>query len=336
MDGAAQLAGAAPGDDAATSPDDVEEASFEEFSVVQVPLTVAAVAARLGVAASTLRTWDRRYGLGPSGRSAGSHRRYTADDVARLETMRRLTLAGAAPSDAARLAARNVPGGPGVNVLSTLPGLPPKVDGLTLAAAAIDGEEHRVRRLLAVAVRSWGIVGAWTEVVQAAFGFLDEREAGDRPGRDPEHILAGAVLATVRAASEGVAAARPQVVICADPALVIGRLGADVLASALAERGVAAVVVRGPADPDRIRRVLDGANGVLAVIGSSPAGEALARAVSEPGGLSVIGVGVEAPAVWLPGVQRVRTFAGAVHEIAGALEAQSRPDPSDRGPDGEP
>src|SRR5699024_777713 len=37
-----------------------------EFSVRSRPLTVAAVAARLGVAASTLRTWDRRYGLGPS------------------------------------------------------------------------------------------------------------------------------------------------------------------------------------------------------------------------------------------------------------------------------
>ena len=29
-------------------------------------LAVAAVARRLGVAPATLRTWDRRYGLGPS------------------------------------------------------------------------------------------------------------------------------------------------------------------------------------------------------------------------------------------------------------------------------
>ena len=38
-------------------------------------LTVAAVARRLGVAPATLRTWDRRYGLGPSEHSAGSQRR---------------------------------------------------------------------------------------------------------------------------------------------------------------------------------------------------------------------------------------------------------------------
>ena len=37
-------------------------------------LTVAAVARRVGVAPSTLRTWDRRYGLGPSEHVAGNHR----------------------------------------------------------------------------------------------------------------------------------------------------------------------------------------------------------------------------------------------------------------------
>ncbi|ACZ29725.1 transcriptional regulator, MerR family [Xylanimonas cellulosilytica DSM 15894] len=67
-------------------------------------LAVAAVARRLGVAPATLRTWDRRYGLGPSGRTAGSHRRYTPDDVARLMVMRRLTVEGVAPVDAARVA----------------------------------------------------------------------------------------------------------------------------------------------------------------------------------------------------------------------------------------
>ena len=56
----------------------------------QVPaLTVAAVARRLGVAPATLRTWDRRYGLGPSAHAAGSHRRYTADDVDRDQALPR-------------------------------------------------------------------------------------------------------------------------------------------------------------------------------------------------------------------------------------------------------
>src|SRR5688500_7164581 len=72
---------------------------------VQEPaLTVAAVARRLGVAPATLRTWDRRYGLGPSEHVAGSHRRYTRADVARLSLMRRLTLDGVPPAEAARAA----------------------------------------------------------------------------------------------------------------------------------------------------------------------------------------------------------------------------------------
>ena len=67
-------------------------------------LSVAAVARRLGVAPSTLRTWDRRYGLGPSSHQAGAHRRYTAADLERLVVMRRLTLEGIQPAEAARIA----------------------------------------------------------------------------------------------------------------------------------------------------------------------------------------------------------------------------------------
>src|SRR3954466_12102944 len=67
-------------------------------------LTVAAVARRLGVAPSTLRTWDRRYDLGPSAHTAGSPRRYSAQDLERLVVMRRLTLEGVPPADAARIA----------------------------------------------------------------------------------------------------------------------------------------------------------------------------------------------------------------------------------------
>jgi hypothetical protein len=65
---------------------------------------VGTVARRLGVAPSTLRTWNRRYGIGARELSPGKHRRYTAEDITRLEHMQKLILRGAAPADAARAA----------------------------------------------------------------------------------------------------------------------------------------------------------------------------------------------------------------------------------------
>jgi DNA-binding transcriptional MerR regulator len=65
-------------------------------------LTAGEAAQRLGVAVTTLRTWHQRYGLGPTGHTAGRHRRYTAADMDRLDRMRWLTARGMSPAQAAR------------------------------------------------------------------------------------------------------------------------------------------------------------------------------------------------------------------------------------------
>ncbi|RJQ69575.1 MerR family transcriptional regulator [Pseudonocardiaceae bacterium YIM PH 21723] len=80
------------------------ESAFDEADSVEPRLTVAAVARQLGVAPATLRTWDRRYGLGPSDHTSGRHRRYGPTDIARLELMQRALLRGASPAEAARYA----------------------------------------------------------------------------------------------------------------------------------------------------------------------------------------------------------------------------------------
>ena len=81
-----------------------DNAGGERGAPPAASLTVAAVARRLGVAPATLRTWDRRYGLGPGQHTAGAHRRYAPEDVARLGVMRRLTAEGVTPAEAARVA----------------------------------------------------------------------------------------------------------------------------------------------------------------------------------------------------------------------------------------
>jgi hypothetical protein len=92
-----------------------------------VGFSVGAVARRLGVAPSTLRTWNRRYGIGARELSPGRHRRYTAEDITRLEHMQKLILRGAAPADAAR-AALTAPVAPGP--------AQPGADGGAVAGAA--------------------------------------------------------------------------------------------------------------------------------------------------------------------------------------------------------
>ncbi|WP_410538201.1 MerR family transcriptional regulator [Streptomyces sp. KL2] len=78
----------------------------------QAGLSTGAVARRLGVAPTTLRSWDRRYGLGPSVREDGRHRRWSPRDIAVLEAMCRLTASGVPPAEAARRARTAASPGP--------------------------------------------------------------------------------------------------------------------------------------------------------------------------------------------------------------------------------
>ncbi|WP_249188433.1 MerR family transcriptional regulator, partial [Nocardiopsis sp. MG754419] len=66
-------------------------------------ITPGAAARLLGVAPTTLRSWDRRYGIGPGERSPGGHRRYSPADMSRLRELCRLVGEGVPPASAARL-----------------------------------------------------------------------------------------------------------------------------------------------------------------------------------------------------------------------------------------
>ncbi|WET76822.1 MerR family transcriptional regulator [Amycolatopsis sp. QT-25] len=62
------------------------------------------VAEVLGVSPVTLRTWASRYGVGPTARAGGRHRRYSDADVRRLQYMQRLIDRGVRAREAAAAA----------------------------------------------------------------------------------------------------------------------------------------------------------------------------------------------------------------------------------------
>lgn len=64
---------------------------------------IQAVAQRTGVAAATLRAWERRYGIPQPVRTDTAYRTYSESDVALVEEMRRLCSTGLSPAEAASL-----------------------------------------------------------------------------------------------------------------------------------------------------------------------------------------------------------------------------------------
>lgn len=195
-------------------------------------LTVSAVARRLGVAPATLRTWDRRYGLGPSGHEAGSHRRYSAQDMVRLEHMRRLVIAGVPPVDAARDALHTeifptdetalepaqrqvasvtelirhpaaststaIPEGLGRHGggrVIALPGASATSRGLARAALALDGPTCTA--IIDDSVEAHGVVTTWNDLLVPVLAGVGERWRSSGKGIEIEHTLTGAVVTSL-------------------------------------------------------------------------------------------------------------------------------------------
>jgi transposase-like protein len=203
-------------------------------------LAVAAVAKRLGVAPATLRTWDRRYGLGPSEHSAGAHRRYSTADVDRLLVMRRLTLDGVAPAESARIAlATDVSAGPSRSSSESAPTPTAVVD------AALAGDVERCARLLGLDPGQ-DVVAWWTGLVEPALAALARRTVVDPPGVDAVAAVHAGVLAALRVRAVPVAGSRRPVVLVLVAPREARPLVAHALAGALAAQGVDARIVGGP------------------------------------------------------------------------------------------
>jgi DNA-binding transcriptional MerR regulator len=160
---------------------------------------VAAVARRLGVAPSTLRTWDRRYGLGPRGHTTGRHRRYSPDDIARLELMQRALVRGASPAEAAEYALKAHGTVPEAPRPVDVPGSAVLAKGLGRAALAMDA--MAVQRLLADVIATDGVITCWDHVVRPVLAAVAGRWAHSGESVEVEHLLQECVLAAMIAAT---------------------------------------------------------------------------------------------------------------------------------------
>jgi DNA-binding transcriptional MerR regulator len=203
---------------------------------------VAAVARRLGVAPATLRTWDRRYGLGPSDHIEGSHRRYTGADLGRLEHMQRLVRAGVAPRDAATAAlnspstAAEVAVGPFVQSDHT-PSATAAVRGLRRAAAALDVDT--TSRLIGDQIERRGVVWTWDHVIAPVLVVIGQGWAATGKGLEAEHALSEVVSAAfARVCFENSVRLRDRYVLLAAGPEDLHTLPLEATAAALAERGV--------------------------------------------------------------------------------------------------
>ncbi|MFC7302742.1 MerR family transcriptional regulator [Streptomyces monticola] len=213
--------------------------------------TTGAVARRFGVAPTTLRSWESRYGIGPATRDSGRHRRWTAADLAVLEHMQRLTNSGVPPAEAARSAlttARKSPA-PAAQPAVRTAAPPPFADpadalhrrrGLSRAATRLDAPA--VQDLVTAAIDDYGLAGAWNDVLMPTLHAVGrKRETEGEPYVEVEHLLSWHVSSSLRRAVLDAPVRRPATDI-ALLACVPGEehtLALEALTAVLAGRGLA-------------------------------------------------------------------------------------------------
>ncbi|MFH9725627.1 MerR family transcriptional regulator [Streptomyces sp. NPDC017254] len=227
-------------------------------------LTSGAVARRLGVAPTTLRSWDRRYGIGPAAHESGRHRRWGPDDIAVLQEMCRLTASGVPPAEAARAAragaaptppaTEEAPAGPAARVL-TPADVRRELRGLGRAAVRLDSEA--MDELLESVIARHGLVTAWEEVLAPALHAVGRKwETSEDRYVEVEHLLSWHVSTALRRVGPSESAGPPET---GTPPVLLAcvpneqhTLPLEALAAGLAEIGVPALMFGAAVPPEAL------------------------------------------------------------------------------------
>ena len=270
-------------------------------------LPVGKVSELLGIPAVTLRTWEARYGLGPSGRTSGSHRRYTSADIKRLRRVQQLIARGVSAGDAARLSL----GGDATT------GHPAHHTQRLLEAA----ESLAVTELTDILVEcflNWGAVETWTTLVSPAFRTLETRFGRTGDCTDIELVLAAAVTTSAERYLQlrKLSADRDRPILLVHSPAERHTLPLVVLRTALLERSRPVVVV----GPDANERAV-----LQAIARTDPATVVLWATIRRPGQLKLRNRVRETGSPFLLAGPGWPAAAAPIEGLVAALEALTTP-----------
>jgi DNA-binding transcriptional MerR regulator len=164
-------------------------------------LRIGELSRRSGVSRELLRAWERRYGLLTPTRSVGGLRLYSADDMARVQTMQRHLAEGLAAAEAAALATQRAASSP-----DTV--LPPPVARQQLEAALSSFDEGRAHEIIDALLACVSIDGLLRDVVVPYLHELGERWERGEVSVAQEHfassLLRGRLLGLARGWGRGI------------------------------------------------------------------------------------------------------------------------------------
>lgn len=282
--------------------------------------TMSSVSDELGVSPSTLRTWERRYGLGPAQREAGERRRYQPEDVDRLRAMIHHVRAGMSAAEAAKRALAE----------STLLPRRGPANAAQLRSVALSDDYHRLEEVIEAAVASHGLVHTWSRFVEPTLKSLRSAPGGEPIGSAPALMLINAFQRVCRSVYQS----RPaRSLVGGDRVALISdslhETAAQVIGIALAWYGCEVRVLSsedydGATACDRFREYVRGGVPSLAVVfGCGTTCAATIEELDARYGIPMIVVGTDSPEVLSPRVQRVRTVSACVEEALALLAPQA-------------
>jgi len=297
------------GNDARTSADSASVSGAAGY-------TVRAVAERLGIPTATLRSWTRRYGIGPSQQRPGKHRLYAESDIATLEQMLALIQTGASPAGAAA-------------AVTGRPTPPDRGDRDSLLTAAFAFDVRAVSALLTAHLAAYGVLDTWNLLCRPAFAAIVERQLGGEGCIDVEHLLSWSITAALHARTPPAASGKTPAAVLACTSGETHALALEALRAALIERGVNAWMLGADvptvAIADAVARIGGRPDVVLWSQQESTALTSAIRVCADAGARVFVGGPGWDPIILPEAASPVHTLADAVDRIAGHPDRPSSP-----------